>query len=339
MSILDRSSVVTFPWGATPPRLQDVVAVAQHAEQLGFYSVNLPLVNVIRPRAGGPFAKLGNAYTLDALALLPAMVMATSTIRVAVDAIPVFLLPPFAWAKYFASLDVISGGRVIVGMCLGFGEEHFGAVGLRQKDRGRIADEQLQVIRRLWTEDHVSHEGAFYRLFDVSLDPKPVQRPHPPIWWGGRQPSIPRAARHCQFLNTLWPTRDEVRHDYVPALRRETARWGTCTGLASWFYCRVTPEREMPRAEVDAWFGDLMEMEVKVVPSDVTLAGSPEQFAAAMRAYEGAGIQHFVLDFQRHGLEDSRTTREQMDLFAKKVVPLLASQGVPPGRGLTPSRE
>ena len=323
MSVLDRCSVVTFPWGRTPPRVEDVVAVARRAEELGFHSVNLPLVNAIRPRAGGPFAKLGNAYTLDALALLPAMVTATTRIRVAVDAIPVFLLPPFAWAKYFASLDVISRGRVIVGMCLGFGEEHFGAVGLRQKDRGRIADEQLRVITRLWTEDHVTHEGTFYRLFDVTLDPKPVQKPYPPIWWGGRQKSIPRAARYCQFLNTLWPTRDEVRHDYVPALQRETARWGTRTGLASWFYCRITPERAMPPSEIDQWFGDLMEMEVRVVPSDVTLAGSPEQFAATMRAYQEAGMQHFVLDFQRHGLGDFRTTLTQMDLFAERVVPLL----------------
>ena len=323
MSILSYFSVVSFPWGRTPPQVDDVVAVARRAEELGFHSVNLPLVDVITPRPGGPFAKFGNSYTLDALVLLPAMVMATQRIRVAVDAIPLFLLPPFAWAKYFASLDVVSRGRVIVGMCLGFGDEHFAAVGLQQKDRGRIADEQLEVITRLWTEDSVSHAGKFYRLTGVSLDPKPVQKPYPPIWWGGRQKSIPRAARYCEFVNTLWPTLDEVRNEYVPQLARETARWGTRTRLASWFYCRITPGREMSGGEINEWFGDLMEMEVQVVPSQVTLAGSPEQFATMVRAYRDAGMQHFVLDFQRHGLEDHRAALEQMEVFVEKVVPLL----------------
>jgi alkanesulfonate monooxygenase SsuD/methylene tetrahydromethanopterin reductase-like flavin-dependent oxidoreductase (luciferase family) len=250
------------------------------------------------------------------------MVMATSRIRIAVDAVPAFLLPPFGWSKYFASLDVISGGRIIVGMCLGFGEENFRTVGLRQKDRAPIADEQLEVVTRLWTEDDVTHRGRYYRLEGVTIDPKPIQKPHPPIWWGGRQKSIPRAARYCEFINTLWPTRAEVRDEYLPALERECAKWGTHTRLASWFYCRLT-ERDMSLAAIDEWFGGLMEMEVAVVPHDVTLAGSPEQFARAVKSYRDAGMDHFVLDFQRHGLEDHRATLAQMEDFAGKVAPLL----------------
>jgi alkanesulfonate monooxygenase SsuD/methylene tetrahydromethanopterin reductase-like flavin-dependent oxidoreductase (luciferase family) len=79
----------------------------------------------------------------------------------------------------------------------------------------------------------------------------------------------------------------------------------------------------MSGGEINEWFGDLMEMEVQVVPSQVTLAGSPEQFATMVRAYRDAGMQHFVLDFQRHGLEDHRTTLTQMEVFVEKVVPLL----------------
>ena len=323
MSALDNCSVVTFPWGKKPPTIDEIVTVARAAEDMGFYSINLPLVNLITPRPGGPFDDFGNCYTLDALAVLPAMVTATKKIRIAVDAIPTFLLPPFAWAKYFASLDVISNGRIIVGMCLGFGEENFAAVGLRQKDRGRVADEQLEVITRLWTEDDVSHEGRYYRVGGVTIEPKPIQKPHPPIWWGGRQKSIPRAARYCEYINTLWPTREECRDEYVPQLERECAKWGTGTKLASWFYCQITDGRDMPKQEIDEWFGGLMEMEVEVVPSEVSLAGSPAQFADAMNSYREAGMQHFVLEFQRHGLEDYRASLEQMEIFAEKVVPLL----------------
>ena len=323
MNPLEHCSVVTFPWGKKPPTLDEIIAVTKAAEDMGFYSINLPLVNAIKPRAGGPFADFNNCYSLDALAVLPAMVSATKRIRIAVDAIPVFLLPPFAWAKYFASLDVISNGRVIVGMCLGFGEENFATVGLQQKDRGRIANEQLEVITRLWTEDDVSHEGRYFQLSGVTVDPKPVQKPHPPIWWGGRQKSIPRAARYCEFINTLWPTREECREEYLPQLEIECAKWGTHTKLASWFYCHATDDRDMGKDEIDRWFGGLMEMEVEVVPSEVTLAGSPGQFADAMNSYREAGMEHFVLEFQRHGVEDYRSSLEQMEIFVNKVVPLV----------------
>ena len=191
MSIMDRFIAVTFPWGKKPPVLEDVVNVARHAEKLGFYSVNLPLVNTMLPMPGGPFIRVGNTYSLDALALLPAMVAATEKIRVAVDAIPLYQAPPYVWAKYLASLDVISGGRLIAGMCLGFGEPVFATVGQRQKHRGRIADEQLEVITWLWTEDDVTHDGEFYQLWGVTIDPKPLQKPYPPIWIGGRTKSIP----------------------------------------------------------------------------------------------------------------------------------------------------
>ncbi|MFQ5874432.1 MAG: LLM class flavin-dependent oxidoreductase [Dehalococcoidia bacterium] len=310
MSILDRFSTVTFPLGRKLPTLDEVAKASQHAEKLGFYSINLPMVT-------------SSFRSLDALTLLPAMVAATSTIRIAIDAIPVFLLPPFAWAKYFASLDVISGGRVIVGMCLGYGEEAFGVVGVNQKNRGKIADEQVEVITRLWTEDSVTHEGEFYTLKNAAIDPKPLQKPYPPIWWGGRTKSIPRAARYCQYLNTLWPTLDEVRNEYIPLLKQETQKWGTSTKLSTWLFCRVTPDQEMTNDEIDQWFTGVINGEVKVTPSDVSVAGSPQQCAEALKRYMEAGIDRFVLDFQRHSVDPTEAFMEQTSLFVEKVAPLL----------------
>ncbi|MFQ5875901.1 MAG: LLM class flavin-dependent oxidoreductase, partial [Dehalococcoidia bacterium] len=221
------------------------------------------------------------------------------------------------------SLDVISGGRIVVGMCLGHGDVAFEAHGIDRRRRGKMADEQVEIITRLWTQESVTFQGEFYQLKDVRMEPKPVQKPYPPIWWGGRQKSIPRAARYCQYLNTLWPTLDEVRNEYIPQLKEETQRWGTNTKLSSLFYTRITPDREMPGDEINDWFGGLMEMEVKVIPKDVSIAGSPEQCAAQIKAYIDAGMDHFVLDFQRHGLEPFETNIEQMDAFVERVVPLL----------------
>ena len=297
---------------------------ARHAEKLGFYSVNLPLINSLTPpEEGGPFAEFGNSYTLDALTLLPVMARETERIRIAVDGIPLFQQPPFVWAKYFASLDVLSGGRVIVGACVGFGEGAFASVGLRQKDRGRIADEQLEAITRLWTEDDVTHDGEFFQFRGVTLDPKPVQKPHPPIWIGGRTKSIPRTARFGECINSLWPSIQEIREDYLPRLAEEGEKRGRKIDLGSWMYSVITSGRDMSDEEIDAHFGTLMNMEIAVKPSQVTISGSPEQCAATIRAFMDAGLDFFTLDFSRHGLDTCETTISQMDVFVEEVVPLL----------------
>ena len=315
-------SIPIFPWGKTPPDLDTIIKQALHAESLGFYSVNMPLINSLDARPAGCFAHFDNNYTLDALSVLPAIVGATKDIRVAVDGIPLFQLPPFGWAKYFSSLDVLSKGRIIVGTCLGFGQEGFDTVGLSQKHRGKIADEQLEVITRLWTEDDVTHEGRFYKLYATNVDPKPVQKPHPPIWIGGGVASIPRAGRYAECLDPPFPTVEDVRTIYVPRLAEESAKWGRKTKLGGWYYVCVR-HAGMSADDLDQWFGVLLEEELKTNPAEVALAGSPSECADQVRALIDAGVEHLVLDLQRHGLDSVDSAIEQMTLFAEEVVPLI----------------
>ena len=321
--LIKHFSIPIFPWGKSPPTLAELVAQAQHAEALGFYSVNIPLINTLYARTGGGFARFGNRSTLDALSVLPALVATTSEIRVAVDGVPLFQLPPFGWAKYFASLDVLSGGRTIMGACLGFGEEAFQTVGLQQKHRGRIADEQLHAVTRLWTEDHVTHDGQFFQFRDVTVDPKPVQKPYVPIWLAGRAPSIPRAARYADVIDPPWPTLSEVSDVYLPRLRQEAAKWHRpAPKLGGWFYAKVA-DNELTDEEAGHWFDGLMSQEFEVTPAELSFAGSPQQCAARVQPYLDAGVEHFVLDLQRHGIERVATAMQQMTRFAEEVVPLL----------------
>ena len=317
-------SVPVFPWGKQPPTLKDLVSQAQHAEALGFYSINTPLINTLAARSGGGFARFGNSFVLDALTVLPAMVASTEHIRVAVDGVPLFQLPPFGWAKYFASLDALSGGRIIMGACLGFGEEAFQTVGLKQKHRGRIADEQLEAITRLWTEDEVTHAGEFFSFQNVTVDPKPIQKPYLPIWIGGRAASIPRTARYADVIDPPWPTLAEVRDVYLPGLAKEAARWNRPTPkLGAWFYAKVSPD-DLSDDEIAGWFDGLMNQEFDVTVADLSFAGSAAQCAGKINRYLDAGVEHFVLDFQRHGLETVDAAMQQMTQFAERVVPLLA---------------
>jgi len=82
----------------------------------------------------------------------------------------------------------------------------------------------VEIITRLWTEDRVTFAGEFYRLESATCEPKPVQRPHPPIWWAGKVRSIPRAARYAEYFVTFRPRFEEIRDHFVPLLAQENEK-------------------------------------------------------------------------------------------------------------------
>lgn len=118
----------------------------------------------------------------DVLALV---VGATRRIKLGTGILVLPLRDPVVTAKTFANLDVASGGRLIFGVGVGWDEREFAACQVPKETRGQRMDEMLTIITGLWTEERVSYEGRFFRLSEVPLLPKPVQRPHPPIWIAG----------------------------------------------------------------------------------------------------------------------------------------------------------
>jgi len=111
----------------------------------------------------------------------------------------VLLLPlyhPMMVAEEGAMVDMISGGRLILGVGAGYAPEEFAAFGNSLKERGGRMEEGTVLLRRLWTEEKVTHHGKFYRVDGATVAPRPVQRPRPPIWFGAwAEPAIRRAAR------------------------------------------------------------------------------------------------------------------------------------------------
>src|SRR5438477_12036718 len=92
---------------------------------------------------------------------------------------------PVVMAKMLASIDALSGGRLICGVGLGWWREELEVFGVPFKARGRQADEILRAFKALWTSDHPSLDGEFFRFRDIGFAPKPLQKPHPPLWIGG----------------------------------------------------------------------------------------------------------------------------------------------------------
>ena len=107
-----------------------------------------------------------------------------------------------------------------------------------------------------------------------------------------------------------------------PVLNEKGEKWGRETKLGDWYYARVNTG-PLDTTDINEWFGGLMNQEFEVQPSELAIAGTPEQCAAKAREYLDAGVEHFVLDFQRHGLEGIDTVIEQTTLFAEDVVPLI----------------
>ena len=131
-----------------------------------------------------------------ALPVLAVAAGATDRIRVLSSVLLAPFYHPTVLAKLAGSLDTASGGRLTLGVGVG-GEfpAEFEAAGLNVKQRGRRTDECLKLLRRLWTEDNVTYQGRHFQVDDVTLNPRPTQTPHPPIWVAGRRDAAMRRAR------------------------------------------------------------------------------------------------------------------------------------------------
>jgi probable F420-dependent oxidoreductase len=231
------------------------------------------------------------AYTctwLEPIALLSALAGVTDRIRLGTMVLVLPLRNPVYFAKEWATLDVLSGGRSILGVGVGWAEEEFALMGVPRQERGRRTEEALELIRKLWAGDRVSYAGRHYQVRDLTIDPKPVQQPHPPIWiGGGSQPFEKIYGQHVA--------------DVTPVLRR-VARYAD-----AWVpHSSATPEMVAHDWEVI----DRAASEFGRKPADIRVVYSnfvhvlgrgdrPEAVAGRFRAFSGMDLaywqEHYLL--------------------------------------------
>ncbi|WP_446220381.1 TIGR03619 family F420-dependent LLM class oxidoreductase [Micromonospora sp. IBHARD004] len=178
---------VSGSW-ATP---ENMVHVARRAEQFGYHSL-WTFQRLLVP------ADLGWSETYhsvqDPLTTLAFLAAHTARIRLGVAVLNLPFLSPVVLAKQTGTLDILSGGRLDVGLGLGWSDEEYQATGASRHRRGPRAAEFLAVLRACWQDDVVAHRGEFYQIPPTRMEPKPVQRPHPPILLGGHAPAALRRA-------------------------------------------------------------------------------------------------------------------------------------------------
>src|SRR5881396_4044576 len=137
---------------------------------------------------------LGSIRSLEPVVLLTYAAACTERLRLGTAVLLTALRSPVHLAQSLATLDHLSGGRLTVGVGLGRNPRVYPAFGLQAARRaGRLA-EGLALMKRLWTDERVTFEGEFFKLQNASMEPKPLQKPHPPLWFGGHHPNALRRA-------------------------------------------------------------------------------------------------------------------------------------------------
>jgi probable F420-dependent oxidoreductase len=171
----------------------NILAVARRAEALGFDSVwsSDHVVMPARVESRYPYSPTGqflvptDATWFDPLIPLAAIASVTTRVRLGTSCVIVPYRNPLVLAKMVSSLDCLCHGRLIFGCGAGWMKEEFDALGVPFKERGARTDESLDIMRLLWREGTGSFQGRFYQFADMHLNPKPIQRPGPPVWIGG----------------------------------------------------------------------------------------------------------------------------------------------------------
>jgi probable F420-dependent oxidoreductase len=289
---------------ATPDALRNF---AREGETLGYSSVwvsdHIAWPATITSRY--PYAESGEFPApvgvpwLDPLGTLLFVAACTERVRLGTTVLILGYRPPVQTAKLLATLDVLSGGRTILGVGVGWMREEFEALGMPFDHRGARADEQLAIFEALFTEERPAYDGRFYRFPPLGFAPKPPQG-HIPVWVGGNtEPAFRRVARYGDGFHAAFTPLAELEEQWarVQALCEQAGRDpATVTCSARVFLDPAGTTRP-----------------------EVSIAGSAEQMLEQVAAYAALGVTHLLLDITARGGVAGRA--EAMRHFAADVLP------------------
>jgi probable F420-dependent oxidoreductase len=303
-----------LPASSATVKPEELVRFAQQAEALGFYCITVADHVIVPTNISVPYPYTvdgkypGTGYHLETLMTMAFLAGATQRIRFITS---VMILPyrnPIVTAKMLASLDVLSGGRVIVGAGVGWMKEEFENLQAPEyAERGRVTDEYIRAFRELWSSDNPTFKGKFVNFSNVIFLPKPVQKPTIPIWIGGHSKA---ALKRAGELGDGWhpiggvPTiplePDDLKKDW--AVMAEYAR----------------KAGRDPKTIRVALKGSLFDKEKKIADRRRRFMGTAADIASDIREYQDAGVDTMIFDVRQ---PSSAATLERMEWMAKEVYP------------------
>ena len=302
---------------AAPERLG---IIARKGEELGFDAL-LTGDHILVPRhiaspypytESGEFPGSPSGESMEQITLLSYIAGQTSRIRLVTSVLIVPHRNPLIAAKSLATLDVLSGGRLVVGVGVGWMREEFQALGLPPfEERGAVTDEYIRAFKVLWTEDNPSFDGKYISFDDISFLPKPVQKPHPPIWVGGEsRPALRRTA--------------ELANGWYPLGSNPTFPMGTPEQLKGGLERLAEYAQRFSRdpSEIEIIYRT-HQFELKKEPAGTDrppFVGDADQIAGDIRRYQDMGVTSMVWDFLRQ-TDELDVILGRMEDFAIQVWP------------------
>jgi len=290
----------------------EIVAIWKEAEALGFDSAwTFDHFIPIRGNTDNP--------CLEAWTLLGALAARTTKIRIGTLVTGNTYRNPALVAKMATTIDHISGGRLNFGIGAAWFEFEHRAYGFpfyTPKERAQRLEEALQVIKKLWTEDHPSYQGRFYALEKAPYSPPNVQKPHPPITIGGKGKRwiMPLVARYADAWNVPIGVTPEGIKERLEIVRKECARIGrNPCDIEVQAFLVLYSITEVPLAGSAVRLGARI-VESKEVAQSI-LAGSPKEIAAQIQRFVDAGATHIIMNLR------PPYDPELLRRFAREVMP------------------
>ena len=313
-------------------RFEEVKAQVRLADQLGFSDLLTGMHYASAP-----------LQQYQPVPLLARLLAETERMRIITGIILLSLHKPLDIAEQLATLDVMSGGRLVFGAGLGYRDVEFKAFGTTARERVQRLEENLDAIKRLWTEDDVSIKGSHFELDRVTVSLKPVQKPHPPIWLGANADgAVRRAARLADtwFINphqrmdtierqlSLYkqalaelgkPMPGELplmREIFVARTRAEAIRLARPYLEEKYkVYHQWGQDKAMPKGDDD------LSLDFDELTRDRFLLGSPDEVAEQIIGYRRRlGVNRMILSVHWVGMPHSQVV-DTLNLFAAEVMP------------------
>ena len=261
---------------------------------------------------------VGGLSSLEPLNLLSYVAAITQSIRLGTAVIIATTRNPVLLAKEFSTIDNLSNGRLIVGTALGGRPNQYHLYGAPSERRVRHFVESLQVMKALWEQPKASFDGQFWKLNGETMEPKPVQKPHPPVWFGARHPAgLRRATRHGDGWMGAGSTTTEQFKEHVKIIRESLAELGrdpATFDISKRVYVALDDDEVRAERRLREWFG--LHYGNADLGSQVSVWGSASKCVEGlMEAVEG-GAEILMLN-------SAFDHMEHLEAFQQEIIPQL----------------
>ena len=261
---------------------------------------------------------VGSVPILEPVTLLSYVAAITDRVRLGTSVMVAPLRNPVQLAKSLSSLDHISRGRLTVGLGLGGNRDDVVPFGISPEQRVRRFVEIVDVMKALWTESEVQFPGEFWQLVGTHMEPKPVQKPHPPIWFGARQPqALRRAVRHADgWMGAGSSSTEQFVSSFgqVEMYLEESGRDPSTFAISKRVYVALDNNEERAETRLREWFG--RRYGNAEMASEVSVWGSADRCIEELAKVTSAGAEMVLLNTAFDDIE-------QLEALAQDVIPHL----------------